>query len=366
MAVWGGLYRIGWTLPVLFPGLPGIHGPLIVCGFLGVMFAMERAHASKSTAAYFTPTLIGAGALSLLLFPMARVPQYLVFAGSLAFLVQCARLFFHERILFNFFYFLGSFLWVAGMVVWMARWPVFYVYLWWMGFVLFVLIGQRLEIAQRIQMGDTPQWILGAALGVVFIGMLCMAVGYFTLTEAAMQIVGDSIFDPRITLGMRAAGLGMIASSFWLIRYDASWRLIGSGGLSTYTGICLISAYIWLAVSGVLSVLFAGYASGARYDALLHSFFIGFDWFVIFGHAPMIAFTQFGVRLKKITPLFVYLALLHAGLIVRLTGGVVNVYDVKKWGGMLNGLVFLLFFISLGALVFFMKRRRVYAETSGR
>lgn len=366
LALWGGLYRIGWTLPVIFPGLPGIHGPLIVCGFLGVMFAMERAHAAKTFTAYLTPFFIAAGAFTLLLFPMGRVPQIFVLLGSVGFFIQCTALFLKERILFNLFYFLGSVLWVAGMAVWMAGWPVFYVYLWWMGFVLFVLIGQRLEIAQRLQMHDHPQWVLGLTLGFVFVGMILMAVGHSRAPESSMQIVGDSIYDPRIVVGMKVAGVGMVLSALWLIKYDASWRLIGSGGHSTYTGLCLISAYFWLATSGVLSFLFAGYASGAHYDALLHSFFIGFDWFVIFGHAPMLAFTQFGVRLKKLTPLFFFLFSLHMALLVRLMGGIIGVYDIKKWGGMLNALLFVLFFIHLGAAVCFIKwRERYEAKTIG-
>jgi hypothetical protein len=365
IAIWGGLYRIGWTIPVFFPGLPGIHGPLIVCGFLGVMFSMERASAAKKKYAYVTPLTIGAGAVSLLFSPMGRLPQLLVLLGSLGFLWECGLLFSRGRNLFNLFYFLGSTLWVAGMVVWMARWPVFYVYLWWMGFVLFVLLGQRLEIARRIQMHESPEWLLAGALALVFFGMLLMAYCHMRLPEAAMEIKGEAIFDPRIVFGMRSAGVGMVLSALWLIRYDASRRLIGSGGISTYTGVCLVSAYCWLAVSGTMSFLYAGNASGAHYDSLLHSFFIGFDWFVIFGHAPMLAFSQFGVRLKKITPLFFYLFFLHAALAVRLVGGILNLYDVKKWGGMLNGVIFILFFAHLGAMVFLTWRRRYETQTIG-
>jgi uncharacterized membrane protein len=220
-----------------------------------------------------------------------------------------------------------------------------------MGFVLLVIVGQRLEIAHRIQMVPTPQWIIGLGLGLVFLGMALMAVGHFRWSESVMGIQGDAIYDPRIVSGMRAAGAGIVISALWLMKYDASHLLSHSGGLSMYTSVCLASAYVWLLASGVATIVFAGFVSGVRYDALLHAFFVGFDWFIIFGHAPILAFTLLGVRLKKMTPLYFYLVLLHVTLFVRLGGDVIGHYDVKKWGGALNGLTFLFFFANLGGLV---------------
>ena len=41
--LWGGLLRIGWSLPPLEAQLATLHGPLMVGGFLGVVIALERA-----------------------------------------------------------------------------------------------------------------------------------------------------------------------------------------------------------------------------------------------------------------------------------------------------------------------------------
>ena len=41
--MWAGLIRIGWALPPLQPPLPMLHGPLMVCGFLGTLIGLERA-----------------------------------------------------------------------------------------------------------------------------------------------------------------------------------------------------------------------------------------------------------------------------------------------------------------------------------
>ena len=43
-ALWSGLVRLGWTLPLLRPHLPAVHGPLIVCGFLGTLTSWCEEH----------------------------------------------------------------------------------------------------------------------------------------------------------------------------------------------------------------------------------------------------------------------------------------------------------------------------------
>ena len=42
LALWGGLARIGWELPVTST-LPLQHGPLMISGFLGILISLERA-----------------------------------------------------------------------------------------------------------------------------------------------------------------------------------------------------------------------------------------------------------------------------------------------------------------------------------
>jgi hypothetical protein len=42
-ALWGGLLRLGWAWPTPQPSLALLHGPLMVCGFLGTLIGLERA-----------------------------------------------------------------------------------------------------------------------------------------------------------------------------------------------------------------------------------------------------------------------------------------------------------------------------------
>ena len=59
--MWAGLIRLGWVLPVLQPPLPMLHGPLMVCGFLGTLIGLERAVGTGKRWAYAGPALTAAG-----------------------------------------------------------------------------------------------------------------------------------------------------------------------------------------------------------------------------------------------------------------------------------------------------------------
>jgi len=65
-ALWGGLVRLGWGLPLLRPTLPVAHGSLMVCGFLGTLIGVERAVALRAVWPYAAPLCTVVGALALL------------------------------------------------------------------------------------------------------------------------------------------------------------------------------------------------------------------------------------------------------------------------------------------------------------
>src|SRR5213078_511068 len=65
-ALWGGLVRLGWALPPWPPRLPAVHGPLMVCGFLGTLIGVERAVALGAVWPYAAPLLTAVGTLALL------------------------------------------------------------------------------------------------------------------------------------------------------------------------------------------------------------------------------------------------------------------------------------------------------------
>ena len=38
-----GLARLGWAMPELSVAAAGVHGPLMICGFFGVVISLDRA-----------------------------------------------------------------------------------------------------------------------------------------------------------------------------------------------------------------------------------------------------------------------------------------------------------------------------------
>ena len=84
-ALWGGLIRLGWPLP-LVPTLPPNHGPLLVTGFLGTLIGLERAVALKRRWPYGAPLLSGLGGLALLAGLNVHLGRGLMAAGG-AFLI---------------------------------------------------------------------------------------------------------------------------------------------------------------------------------------------------------------------------------------------------------------------------------------
>ena len=344
LSVWGGLVRIGWwDYSSTLPGLPGIHGPLVVCGFLGTFFTLERALSLKYWWGYLIPFLIVVGALSLLIDPLWKGSRIIITMGSFGFLALCLVSLQKQINFFNSMITLGSVFWISGMIIWWVDWPVFNIYLWWMGFVLFTMVGQRLELAHRAHVIPKFFVLFGMALSFVLLGQLLMAVGHQSASEAVATVDFDAIHDPRLILGMRLAGVGMLGTALWLLRYDAAWSLIRNGGMAGYIAVCLLSSYIWLCVSGLLSILYAGFVSGPKYDALIHSFFVGFVLFAIFGHTPSMLLSSLGIRFTRINSFFLHVLLLHIALVVRIWADVFPHRALQKWGGMLNAVAIVLF-----------------------
>src|SRR5512142_3166925 len=85
-ALWGGLLRLGWNFPPLAPVLTGIHGPLMVAGFLGTLISLERAVALRARWAFAAPVCSALGALVLItdLAPLAGA--FLITLGSVGML----------------------------------------------------------------------------------------------------------------------------------------------------------------------------------------------------------------------------------------------------------------------------------------
>ena len=323
LALWAGLLRLGWLWPILLAPLPMAHGPLMVGGFLGTVIGLERAVALELRWAYAAPLFTGIGALLLVIGAWSWLGPLLITLGSLMLLlimVQIMRLHvtLHTGVIVG-----GALCWLVGNLLWLTGQSVPSVFVWWIGFPLLTVAGERLELGRFLQ------------LSARIISAFVVCVGVFLAGAAAATV--------SYGLGVRIAGVGMMLLAVWLLRYDIASRRIKVGGQARYIAFSLLSGYVWLAVGGLLAIRYGGLTAGPMYDAMLHAIFLGFVFTMIFAHAPII-FPAVLRRSFLYTPrLYSHLILLHITLVLRVAGDLFLWTPGRMWDGLLNAVVLLLF-----------------------
>lgn len=328
-AIWGGLLRLGWRWPLLRPGLVVSHGPLMVSGFLGTLIGLERAVALERRWTYAGPVLTGLGAVLLIVGGADRLASLLMTLGSVGLVAAFVLIIRRQPALFTIIMGMGALVWLVGNALWLAERPVYRVVLWWAAFLVLTIVGERLELSRLLRVSRASQAAFLLAIGAFVAGVI--------LTEA------DSY------LGWRVAGGGMLASTIWLLRHDIARRTVRQTGLPRYIGTCLLSGYVWLGVSGLLALRFGGLVAGLRYDAMLHALFLGFVFSMIFGHAPIIFPAVLGLKITFRPVFYVHLVLLYVSLLLRVVGDLAGWWLGRRWGGLLNAVVLLLF---LGTIIY--------------
>lgn len=336
--IWGGVVRLPVSLPLPADNANWItyHGPLMVCGFLGTVISLERAVGLQRWWAYAAPLVVGLGAGVLVGGRMGREGLALIAAGSLLYTATSIRVAMMQAALFTVVMAVGAAAWSAGNLLWLYGWAIHRVVLWWIAFLGLTIVGERLDLA-RLQgpvRGARPLFLV--AVGLVLAGVVW------------------SMFQQ--TAGERLAALGMLALAGWLARFDIARRTIRQPGLPRFMAICLLAGYVWMAVSAVLLLVYTPLEYGYRYDAVLHSFFIGFVFSMIFGHAPVIFPAILQLPVVFANRFYVHVVLLHGSLLLRLAGDLTDAALVRQWGAILNGSAVLVFFAN--TLSGFLQSRR--------
>src|SRR5690606_17688025 len=160
----------------------------------------------------------------------------------------------------------------------------------------------------------------------------------------------DGIRDFHVT-GVQTCALPIWLAlvGLWLLRHDIATRTIRRDGLIRFIAAALLAGYAWLIAGGVLLAVLGGQMAGLRYDAILHSVFLGFTFSVIFGHAPIIFPSVLGARLEYHPRFYAHLILLQVSLLLRVGADLAGWFDGRLWGGLFNAVAVLLFLASMGA-----------------
>ena len=324
--LWAGLLRLGWPLPLLRPTLPIAHGPLMVSGFLGTLIGVERAVALRHRWTYVGPLLTGLGGLALIVGLPGWPGPLLMTAGSLGLVMVFVVIVRRQPAWFTAVMGLGALVWLVGNGLWLTGWSLPRVTMWWAGFLILTIAGERLELARVLRPSGTVRLAFLGAVGLFLLGL-------------ALTVVA---FDP----GLRLTGVGMVALALWLLGYDVARRTVRKTGMTRFIAVCLLTGYFWLGVGGAMGLAFGGVAAGMRYDALLHALFLGFVFSMIFGHAPIILPAVLNVPVPFRLSFYLPLILLHLSLLLRIGGDLGGWPGLRQWGGLINVLALLLFLLN--------------------
>ena len=312
--LWGGLIRLGLSLPAAVTSAAELHGPLMALGFLGTLVSLERAVALGRPWAYIAPLAAGVGSLAAL----ARAPDS--FGPALLTLAGCGLLVAHlvlhrlQPAAHNAVMGLGALAWCVAATVWLTGADVSRFAPLMAGFLVLTIVGERLELTRAMHRSRQVRQLLVLAVAVFAAGL---AVSVFA--------------EPA---GVRIAGIGLVAQAAWLARYDVARRTVRRGGVTRFMALALLAGYVWLACAGVLWTAYAALADGPAYDASLHAVFLGFVMSMVFAHAPVIVPAVLRVSLPFHRGFYAHLALLHVSLAVRLIGGdLAGITVLWQWGG---------------------------------
>jgi len=322
--LWAGAARMGFDLPALNQDLPSNHGPLMAVGFLGTLIALERAVALDRLWPYGAALLAGVSVLTVLLgFPPEFGAALALGASCLSILVFVSLYRLAPAAHFIVMI-LSAVLWAVGNTLWLVSQPFNVAAPWWVGFLVLMIAGERLQLSRVMQRPEHASWLFDASVAVFLIGL-------------ALSL-------PAFDAGIRVAGAALLALALWLFRYDIAGRTVREHGLTRYMAVCLLSGYFWLAAAGMLWITFADdFVAGPKYDAMLHAVFLGFVFSMIFAHAPVIFPSVTGFALPFRRSFYLHLALLHGALLLRVGGDLALSTAVQQWGGVGNIAAVLLF-----------------------
>jgi hypothetical protein len=324
-----GLARLGWQVPDLAASAAALHGPLMICGFFGVVIALERAVAIGRLWAYAGPLAAGAGTIAALSGALVLAP-WLHLAASVVLLAASLDVLRRQRAPFTLTMALGAACWTVGTALWAAGASVHEVVTWWLAFLILTIAGERLDLSRFLPPSPVAQRLFALVVGVIGAGL----------------IGSSSAWGPMVFAA------GVLALAAWLLRQDIARRTVRQRGLTRFIAVCLLSGYGWLAAGGAIVLAAGGLTPGtAAYDAALHALGLGFVFSMVFGHAPIIFPAVLKVAVPYHATFYVPLALLHASVALRVAGDATGDFGFVRLGGLLGAVALAAFIVGTVAAV---------------
>jgi hypothetical protein len=324
LGIWGGWIRMGWGLPIPTPVPVSSHGVFMVDGFLGTLISLKRVATLHKIGLFVIPLTFGLS-MPLFLLGLPHVSQLFLILGSVGYASLCIYNYLKYKHEGEFLLLIGAAFQLLGHVVLTKTNSYPMAFAAWMLFLIFTIVGERLDLTKFLPRGKYQKaelyfWLLAITL------------------SSAMYHIGAA----------KILGFSLIGLSQWLIRNDIALVNITKTNNYKFLGISLLVAFAWLATTGIIGFL----SSPFLYDALLHSFFIGFVFNMILAHAPIIFPALLKINHKPFHPvLYLWLVLLNLALAVRIIGDFIENSDWRLYGALFNGLAFIGYLVNVAFLI---------------
>lgn len=134
-------------------------------------------------------------------------------------------------------------------------------------------------------------------------------------------------------------------------------RTVHLPGQPRFSAVTILLGHGWLGVAAVFLVMTPPGATAFSYDASVHAITIGFALSMIFGHAPIILPAVTGIRIRYSGVAYAPLVLLHASVVLRIAGDILEQGDLRRASGLATVLALAAYAITL-ALASTMKKSR--------
>jgi len=328
LGISGGWIRLGsLVVPISEAGV--YHGLIMTGGFLGTLISIERAMIMEKKTWLIIPLLTGASLIPFFL-GIDEIGLFLLMAGSLGLslimhLQSLKHPKFHTALLYAgaVSWFIGNYMsWHTGLIAAGSTW--------WIGFLLFTIVGERLELSQFLPVPSWSKQALKLLLALFAIGLAI----------------------PFHSWGNEIMGLSTLLISAWLLVFDMAKVISKKSGQFRYIGIGLRVGYVWLGIHGLILVGMESHA--LYYDLMVHTFFLGFTFSMIWAHSPIIFPTIFGIRETPFHPiLWVTWVGFQVTLAARIGMSLLGQFELRKIFGVTNGYLILLQFVLMAGIVFF-------------
>ncbi|MFC3414314.1 hypothetical protein [Algoriphagus hitonicola] len=333
----GGFIRVGSTLTDFGAAA---HGLYMVGGFLGTLISIERAMVMKQKAWLLVPFTSGISTLFFLLDLTEIGYGLLLLASSGLVIIMHLQSLKHPKI-HTFLLYGGAVLWFLGNFMAYEQGLIAAGATWWIGFLLFTIVGERLELSEFLPVKNSIKNLLLAFLAMFLLGLI------FPFHGSGPYFMGSSAL--------------LIAG--WLLCYDMAKLSVKKENQFKYIGLGLLVGYVWLLIFGLTILLLSSHP--LYYDLLLHSFFLGFVFSMIWAHAPIIFPLIFGFKESPFhSILWIPWAIFQVSLIGRFLSSWMFRIDERRGFAVVNGFSILVIFMTMAAIVLWKKRFDKKTKTS--